>query len=228
MRRLALRLFAALVGLPILYVLAGFAGALIPSGIAASVAVPTARIGLARGPIHYDILLPLTPAIRDRFAFAEALGVPVLHPDMQWLVVGWGARSFYTTVGTYGDLNAGDVWHGLVGDTSVMHLGIAGPIGDHPQLTWLPVSEAQLTALTGAVFASFATDSDGLPIPLRGIHFGPTDAFYVGNGRFHIGRTCNVWVGEVLRQAGIPFGIWTPTPQAVQLSLWWFRAASGG
>lgn len=34
-------------------------------------------------------------------------------------------------------------------------------------------------------------------------------------------RTCNVWVGERLRRAGLPFGNWTPTPQAVRLSLWW-------
>jgi hypothetical protein len=47
------------------------------------------------------------------------------------------------------------------------------------------------------------------------------DAFFASRGDFSGLRTCNVWVGEVLREAGVRLGAWTPTPQSLRLSLWW-------
>src|SRR5690606_7938761 len=57
---------------------------------------PVARLGLVEGPIHYDFLVPLTPEVRERFAFAEAAGLAVRHPAAEWLLVGRGGRAFYT------------------------------------------------------------------------------------------------------------------------------------
>ena len=36
-------------------------------------------IGLARAPIHYDFLLPMSPDLRARYGFAEAAGVPIFR-----------------------------------------------------------------------------------------------------------------------------------------------------
>ena len=63
----------------------------------------TIEIGLIAGPIHYDLLLPLTPEIRSRFAFANKDGVGVDNPRAGWLFAGWGAREFYRAVGAYSD-----------------------------------------------------------------------------------------------------------------------------
>ena len=63
------------------------------------------RAYLVRGPIHYDFLLPLTAATRDSFAFLREAGFELNHPDAKWLVIGWGAKDFYTTAGTYKDVN---------------------------------------------------------------------------------------------------------------------------
>ena len=35
-----------------------------------------------------------------------ATGIALDHPEARWLVLGWGARDFYTTVGTYSDVTA--------------------------------------------------------------------------------------------------------------------------
>jgi hypothetical protein len=51
--------------------------------------------------------------------------------------------------------------------------------------------------------------------------FSMTDVFYSAVGRFHVLSTCNVWVGQKQADAGFGLGIWTPTPYAVTLSLWW-------
>jgi hypothetical protein len=44
------------------------------------------------------------------------------------------------------------------------------------------------------------------------------DGFFAAKDRFHLFRTCNVWLSDLLAKAGVPFGRWTPTPFAVRLA----------
>ncbi|WP_309666059.1 TIGR02117 family protein [Tabrizicola sp.] len=227
MRR-TLRSVALIVALPLVYFLASIAGALIPGPGQDLSGRHTQTIGLIQGPIHTDILLPLTPGIRARFAFAEASGVPLNDPRAAWLLVGWGATGFYTTAGTYADITASAVLTAAIGDTSVLRLDALGPLPDMPELTFLPLSGAQYQSLLTTLDATFARDASGLPRPLDHPGFTDTDAFFHANGGFHLFRTCNVWLGKTLRAAGIPFGIWTPTTQSVNLSLWWHHGDQTG
>ena len=77
MRR-TLRLLTLLLAIPLLYLAASLALPLIPGPGPDHSGPPTRIIGLIQGPIHTDILFPLTPDTRARFAFAEAAGVPGL------------------------------------------------------------------------------------------------------------------------------------------------------
>jgi uncharacterized protein (TIGR02117 family) len=215
---------AALIALPILYLCAALLGAVIPGETAEIGGVPALRIALARGPIHYDLLLPLTDATRRQFIFAAAQGVPVLDRRAKYLIVGWGARDFYTTTGSYADLALPSVWRAATGDRATLHLDVAGDLDGVPNLTWLPLSEGQLAALTTRITASLDRDPAGNPVLLP-VRYGLTDAFFAAKGDFHLFHTCNAWLGETLRAAGIRFGWWTPTPHAVTLSAWWFSPA---
>ena len=208
--------------------MASIAGALIPGPGPDLSGHPGRTIGLFQGPIHTDILLPLTSDIRARFAFAEASGVPLSDPRAAWLLVGWGAHGFYTTAGTYADITANAVFTAVTGDTSVMRVDALGPLLEMPQLTFVSLSEAQFMALLATLDGTFARDVTGAPRPLDHPGFTPTDAFFHANGDFHMFRTCNVWLGETLRAAGIRFGIWTPTTQSVNLSLWWHDIGQTG
>ena len=214
-----LRALTALISLPILYFLASLAGAVIPGANPQIDGGAVTRIGLLRGPIHYDLVLPLTPDLRARFAFAADDGVPVLHPNAQYLVVGWGAKGFYTTTGSYADLNLPAIWSAVTGDDAVLHLDVAGDLTHMPGLHWLTLSHTQQAALTAAITTTFASTT---ALPIR--PFGPTDAFYPAHGQFNLFHTCNDWLGETLRAAGLRFGIWTPTPQSVTLSARWFAS----
>lgn len=221
MTRLFLRALTVLVALPLVYFLLALLGALWPGPHADLDGAARHRVGLARGPIHYDLLLPLTPDSRRRFAFAGAQGVPLSHPEADWLIVGWGAEQFYTGTGSLADMAAGPVWRAISGDRAVIRLDVAGSVGDQPWLHWVFLNDAQLEALTRAIETSLSRDAGGQPIPLPGLHPATHDAFFRAEGRFDLRRTCNQWIGETLRAAGLPFGRWTPTPQAVSLSLWW-------
>ncbi len=223
MGRWLTRLAALVLALPVLYLLAGFVGALIPGGGEGAEGPATVRIGLLRGPIHYDFLLPVDERTRPAFAFAEAQkGVPVSHPQARWIVLGWGSAAFYTTAGSYADITAGAVWTAATGDDAVMRVDVlaAFPAGaEGPR--WLDITPAQYARLLTGIEASFVRGDDGQPQPLPVAGLTGSDGFWRGTGHFSLLHPCNDWVGEQLRAAGLPFGRWTPTPQAVTLALWW-------
>lgn len=208
------------------YALAAALLALVPGPRDASAdpAAGTVTVLLVAGPIHYDFLLPADRTTRARFAFAEAAGVPVRHPGAAWIAVGWGARAFYTTAGTYADITPGAVLKGLTGDLSVMHLDLAGPLADPGTALHLALTPRQYTRLLDAIAAGFAADADRDPIPLAAPGFGPADAFFEARGRYDPINTCNAWIGQTLRAAGLAFGLWTPLPYSVRLSHWLWQA----
>ena len=192
------------------YLGAALVGAFVPGPRSEYPAGDTVSVYLLRGPIHYDILLPLDEALRARF---DWLGLDFDHPGAGGLLFGWGGRDFYTTTGTYRDVSARAVWRGVTGDSSVMRVALTGPLQADWPVERLAISPTQFEALLNVLEDSFA---DRTPLPVAG--FSDFDAFYAAEGRFHIFRTCNVWVGATLRAAGIPFGAWTPVPYAVTLS----------
>jgi len=180
----------------------------------------TVQIGLVAGPIHYDFLLPATKQTRAVFGFAKAAGVPVAHIDVEWIVIGWGARGFYTTVGGYSDLTLDSVLRGILGDTAVLRVDVATRLPDDFEMRRVGLSGVQYAALLRHI----RSELEDVPVELATSGFTATDAFYSASGRFNIVRTCNVWVAETLRAAGVGFGVWTPTPYAVSLSHWWHSA----
>ena len=233
---------ALLASFAAVYVAAGILGALIPGPVGRSASPGdlsrgdnfggtggggSTRIALLGGPLHYDIVLPLTPGIRTGFAFAESGGVPVFYDGAEWLIVGWGAEGFYTTTHWADRRIVPVVWRAITGDASVIRLETGGPVTDPRGIVWIDLDERRLEALAAAILGSFARDARDEAIPLDYEGYSGTDAFFRAKGRFDIFRTCNAWVGRTLRRAGIPFGVWTPMPVSVRLSASWQGLAAG-
>lgn len=207
------------VGLIMAYLGAAIVGALVPGPVANLPDAPIeVEIRLVSGPIHYDILLPLDAPTRARFAFLENSPLPLDHPQAEWLMVGWGARTFYTTTGSYRDVMARAVLRGIFGDDSVMRVDVLPHLNDDLPFPRLSLSLAEYDALMDAIALSFSRDIAGQVDLLDHPGFNDTDQFFNAERRFHIFRTCNTWVGQMLRAGGQRIGIWTPTPYAVDLS----------
>jgi uncharacterized protein (TIGR02117 family) len=178
------------------------------------------EIRLLSGPIHYDFLLPLDAETRARLGLLAHGELPLDHTDAAWLMIGWGARAFYTTTGRYSDLSAKAVLRGVFGDRSVMRVDVLPELGSEGPWTRLFLSRVEYDALLGAILASFEQDPEGRAQTLDHPGFNATDKFFEARGTFDILRTCNVWVGDMLRAAGQDFGAWTPTPFSIRAALW--------
>lgn len=178
---------------------------------------------LVSGPIHYDFALPLTAETRSVFGDLSEAGIAMQDPRAKWLLVGWGAREFYTTTGGHGDLNLQAIWRAATGDASVLRVDLWGALPEGHSLPHIELTSTEYTALLRAIRASFASGQDAQPIAIDASGFTASDRFFEAEGRFHLFRTCNTWVSRMIRSAGLDFGAWMPTPYAVRLSLMRFH-----
>jgi len=203
----------------LLYLAAAFVGAFVPGRTAAVAAGDDATAILVAGPIHYDLLLPATPETLQAFAFLDDIGVPL--DGAGWIVVGWGSRAFYTATGRYQDMAFGPVMRAVTGDSAVFRFDVAyGDLAEYGEP--IQLSDAQFARLRGQILQGLQRDDAGAVNAVQSAGFTSTDIFIEAKGHFSILRTCNVWIGEILRGAGVKMGVWTPTPYAVTLSRWWF------
>ncbi|MEI3855189.1 MULTISPECIES: TIGR02117 family protein [Ensifer] len=204
-------------------VLAVVLGTLLPRPLlpvsASAAGAGATRILVLSGPIHTDIAVPLTEETRARFGFIEAAGVPLAHPQAQWLIFGWGGRSFYLETPTWSELKAMPVFKALTLDRSVMHVDIAGRIVEpQPSVASFELDAAGYERLLGFIAESFIRDA-GAVVPVDGFSYNGNDRFFEAEGRFNALVGCNTWTARALREAGLRTGLWNPVPPSLGLSL---------
>ncbi|WP_052245349.1 TIGR02117 family protein [Halocynthiibacter namhaensis] len=202
-----------------LWLFFGMLGGLIPTGDKTRYAGQQIDVMLVGGKIHYDILLPANIQTRSALRFTRDAGIPTDHPGVKWFLVGWGAEQFYTSAGDYTDVKAGDVLRAITGDDSVLRVDALGELRPDIDAHTISLSSVQYNALLASITESFSRDGFGRPQVLDHPGFTQTDRFFHAIGRFSALRTCNVWLGEQLRAAGLRFGVWTPTTWSFELSL---------
>ncbi|WP_102960925.1 TIGR02117 family protein [Mangrovicella endophytica] len=209
-------LAAALVGAIVLGILIPRQGADLPERPCA----PTTRILVAAGPIHTDIVLPATPEFLARFAFLRDVGLPLDHPGVRSIVLGWGGRSFYIGTPTWRDVDLGTVVRSFGADRSVMHVSLTGAYeeGD-PAVRVFELQPDAVEAMVKAIEAEFERDVDGRPILIPGVGYTPFDRFFEAKDTFNALFGCNTFTAAVLRAGGVDTGFWTPLPQALYLSM---------
>lgn len=215
--KLARRAFYLLAALALLLT----AGTVVPRPL---LAVPdsghAARHVLAIGnPIHTDIAIPIDAELLERFAPLLRAGIRADLPGARHLVFGWGSRAFYVETPTWADLKPGPLLAALTLDESVVHVSVAGMIGEtSAPIRGFQLTEAEHDRLLTFIEGSFRKGPDGW-IAIPGASYGEFDGFFEANGRFNALLGCNTWAAAALRQAGLRTGWWNPLPHTLGLSL---------
>ena len=170
--------------------------------------------------IHTDLALPASPELAARLGFMARDGLDPTLPGVEYVLAGWGGRSFYIETPTWSDLKAGPVFRAFTLDRSVMHVGLAGAIDqNHPSVLAIELDQPAYDRLVEALLASFSLNGEARPEVLAGANYGEHDLFYEAEGNFHALAGCNVWTARMLRQAGLKTGWWTPLPGLLTASL---------
>ena len=124
-------------------------------------------------------------------------------PEAEYLEISWGDRDYFpaTEEGIGLALRAAFWSRG-----SVLHVvGVKGGVNDYfteGEIIEIAVSREAFGRLSEFVSSSFSRPDPSIPAQSRP-GLVPYSRFYPAAGRFSILRTCNTWVAETLRSAGL-------------------------
>lgn len=197
------------------YPAAGLIGGAIPSNAGWTSPEQGVTLFIESNGVHTGIVMPKVAAGVDwRTTFpARDLAEP-RYAGLDHLSIGWGERTFYLTTPTWADLKPAMVLAAAIGsDATLVHVDhVPRPTGG-TDLRHVTVRPAEYRRLAAYIRASLKPGGE------RHRGYFDYDAFYGARGHYSGVRTCNAWIGDALRFAGIRTGAWTPFPVTVQ---WWY------
>ena len=204
--RLARAILAGILLAVALFALAGWIGSAIPRNADWQEPASGVEIMVETNGVHTALILPLVTPQKDWRAEFPATDLPVPHRPYTHLSISWGEREVFLNTPSWWDLSPVTVARviGIGGDglLHVAHYVRPDPSADARPLTLTPPQYARLVA---AVERASPTGS-------RRAYpgYSPQDVFYDAPGRYTAANTCNQWTSNMLAQAGVRTGWWTP------------------
>ena len=202
-----------LLAVPALYLVAALIGSLIPVNRGWSEPADGITIYLADNGIHADIVMPVSAQGLDWSKVIPRSDMAAADPNMRWISFGSGEERVYLNTPTWSDITPRTIWSALTGGYRVMHVEyVPSPFYTVRQIRLRPEEYRRLWA---AIHADFALDANARPKRIAHPGYGPTDAFYRAVGKESALRTCNSWVANWLRLAGVKTSLWPPFVQGL-------------
>jgi uncharacterized protein (TIGR02117 family) len=165
---------------------------------------------------HTGLILPMQAAGIDLSRTFPAAHLPDPAQGGEWLIFGWGDRTFYLETPTWADLRPSTAIAAIAGSgDTLLHIDHV----DVPDEAYAPrairLTNDEYRKLATALLRTLRPSAR----PIKG--YGARDIFYPAQGRYSLIRTCNVWTRDVLAGAGVKVGWWTPFSGGVMR---WFPA----
>lgn len=212
----------ALAAIIALYLLAALAGSLLPVNRDWQSPEDGIELFIETNGLHTGIVMPIWSDVHD--------WTPLVRPEHlqdpsrygSHILVGWGHEGVYRNTRAWRDLRASDAFSAILGSDNVLiHIDHLQYPQAYPHYRRsLKVSAAEYKKIAAAIGAKFTLDSHHRSQPSKG--YGESDLFYQSHGHYNAFYTCNNWTSDVLRQAGIRTGLWTPFQGGVMR---WFPEA---
>jgi uncharacterized protein (TIGR02117 family) len=216
------RILAALLAIPAVYLLAALVGSLVPVNRSWAEADRGTTIYLADNGVHTDIIMPVAAQGLDWSRLVHRSDMADPPPGARWIAFGAGEKHVYLETPTWWDLTPRTVASALGGGPRVMHVEyVDSPAYAARELRLRPEEYRRLWA---SIRAEFELDGKGRPQRIAHRGYDCCDAFYDGVGKASAIRTCNSWVADRLRLAGVKTSIWPPFANGL---LWRYRRVGG-
>ena len=166
------------------------------------------QIYISSNGVHTDFILPVTlvpQTLRDQIGYLA---------DYRYLAFGWGDKGFYLDTPTWADLKASTAVRAmLLPSPTAMHMTGYESIGE--QWARVPLTPSQVAILNEFIGSSFRLDERGTLIHIDSTGYGDDDEFYEALGSYNALYTCNNWVNEGLKKAGVKTALWAPSEWGV-------------
>ncbi len=172
--------------------------------------------------MHSDFVFPVKTKERDWLAWFPREIYEGVDSTYNFVSIGWGDKGFYLDTPTWADLKVSTALKATIGVSgSAMHIIYFQnpPVNDGEKGRLLKISSKQYQKILHYIDNSFLLDDNGKIILIKHPDFDINDNYYEAKGSYSLFKTCNVWTGKCLKQAGIQIGIWTPTAASVMSSI---------
>jgi uncharacterized protein (TIGR02117 family) len=199
----------ALAAVPLLYLLAALAGSLLPANPAWEEPERGTLVFLRSNGVHVDIVMPAKAHGLDWRPLLPASDFREAPANPRWFGFGAGERRVYLETPTWGDITPRTVWAALTGGERILHVDRTTDSG--ADLYAIRLRPEEYRRLWAAIRAEF----DGPPQRIDHPGYGRDDAFYEGRGKASALHTCNTWVADKLRLAGVETSLWSPFAQGL-------------
>ncbi len=210
-KRTSLGLLALLLMFAVGYPVAAWIGSSVPQNADWQPPDDGIDIMIETNGTHTGIVVPLVNHIKDwRTTFPQMAGARSDGFVPSHLALGWGEREVFLNVPTWADLEASTALRiATIGGDPVMRVMPYVRPAPSEYHRPLRISEDQYRSLVKAIKNGLPTLPEGeVRQMLRGTH--PDAAYYDATGNYTLTTTCNSWVGDVLAEAGVAMGSWTP------------------
>ena len=200
------RIVGAVLGLCLLYIVAALVLGVIPVNRHLQQTADGVPIAICSNGVHTDFVLPVKTAAVDWSTIFLPAHYPADVSRFDHIGIGWGDLDFYRTTPSWSDFDIGIALKALTGlGPAALHVQYRPGPGETEDCRRLVVGAPQYRALAKYIGASIVSaDQPAAP------GYGTTDLFYSAQGHFSLFESCNVWVGNGLRESGLPTGLWTP------------------
>ena len=212
------RVVAAVVAVPALYLFAALIGSLIPVNRDWREPRDGTTVYIADNGVHSDIVMPVNAEGLDWAPFIAKTDFAAGDPNARWIAFGTGEQRVYLNTPTWWDITPRTIWSALAGGSRVMHVEyVSNPRYAVREIRLRPEEYRRLWA---AIRTDFAREANGRPRHIAHPGYGCCDTFYRATGKANAIRTCNSWVADRLRLAGVKTSLWPPFVQGL---VWWYR-----
>ena len=200
------------------YLVAALIGSLIPVNRDWSEPGEGITIYLRSNGVHVDMILPANAQRLDWNPLLPERDFAQPPPNPIWFGFGAGERRVYLETPRWRDIRSGTVWAGVTGGERVMHVERIDDPG--PELRAIRLRPEEYRRLWASIRNEFDLDPNGQPRRVDHPGYWNDDAFYEGRGRADAVNSCNQWVADRLRVAGVETSLWSPFVQGL---VWRYR-----
>ncbi len=125
-----------------------------------------------------------------------------VFPQAHWFEFGWGDAGFYANTPSFADVTLAIAAHALlVPSESVLHVATGQ---GHATQAFVHSDRFEIRLSNAGMRRLMASIEEGAADPLLlGAGLYGVSGFFKGTERYHLFQTCNSWVGQRLRAAGV-------------------------
>ena len=197
-----------------LYLVAAWMGSLLPVNRDWRAPTRGTTIYIIDNGYHSGLILPAAAEGIDLSMIFRPTDLPDPNDAGDWLIFGWGDREFYLNTPTWAEVKPRTIVSALIGSKeALLHVDHVKRPDEAVAPRPIRLSRAAYRRLVARILADTKRGADGFPMVIPG--YGSRDVFYPAHGRYTLFQTCNNWTRDVLAEAGVKVGWWTPFSSGV-------------